>query len=270
MINRSDNQKIEKLYTLIYEQRTKYNPDRIPRGTKPAYSGPGGKKLKIATTIAFRSHEAIPEDKAEEYTQHSEERKRVAGRNEISRLVKPIEEKYLRQWAEAQNLITPYEDFEKKWTTQGKLGEAEHKVYFDESSQKWIKVNNLSYHSSYLDYFYRLALHNTMFPEAYITFIGFVEDDGELLPLVSQTHVPSQRGATPQEVEIHMKNLGYENIPNTHDYINKSTGIRVEDLHDENVLIGPGDMLYVVDPVIFLDENGKKQRLDANEPLEFE
>lgn len=269
MSRESDNRQLEKLYTLIYEQRTQYNPDRIPRGAKPAYAGPGGKKLKIATTIAFRSHEAIPADKAEEFA-NRQGKERVAGRNVIAKTVKPIEEKYLRQWAEAQNLITPYKEFETNWIAQGKLGEAEHKVFFDEPSQKWIKVNNLGYHSSYLDYFYRLALHNTMFPEAYITFLGFVEDDGELQPLVSQVHVPSKRGATPQEVKKHMKKLGYENIPNTHDYINKVTGIRVEDLHDENVLIGPGNMLYVVDPVIFLDEDGKMDRLTANDPLEFE
>lgn len=268
---------MESLYSQITEKNTyeerQYTPDRIPRGAKSAYEGSGGKKLKIATSIAYRVHQAIQKNKESEFSNIPERGKRQEQKFRIGRIVKPLEEKYLRQWAEKQNILMSNEDFNAKWTTRGKISGAENEAYFDEDSQRWFKRNNLSYHTTFLDFFYRIAMHNSSFPEAPVKLEGFVDNEGELQPIISQPHVRAERGATPEEVEKLMTKIGFQKDPDPlkpHDYYNPKTGIKVEDLHDENVLVGEDGLLYVVDPVIYLDDDGKVGRVTSNEPLEFE
>lgn len=258
---------LNELYQFIYERRTSYTPDRLPQGSEQAYAGSGGKILKRATEIALRSHQAIQNNQVEEFADIPDRKQRQEVKNKISKLVKPVEEKYLRLWAEKQNLLKDNAEFERNWNAQGRLGETENSIYFDEKNQKWIKRNNLIYHSSYLDFFYRMALHNEMFPEAPLELLGFVESSEGLLPLISQPHVSAKKGASRDIVVPYMMKLGYENIPKTDDYINRQTGIRVEDLHDENVLVGDDGLLYVIDPVIYLDDEGKMRRLQSGDSL---
>lgn len=259
---------LQELYTFIYERRLDYTPDRLPSGAKQGYEGSGGKKLKRATEIAYRSHQAIPKNQAEEFAHHPDRKQRRIGKNNISKLVKPIEEKYLREWAQKHNLILDNNEFTKKWMQQGRMGETENEIYFDVPTQRWFKRNNLIYHSNYLEFFYRVALHNEMFPEAPLNFEGFVETDTGLMPVISQPNVTAKQGATREIVIDHMRKLGYENIPNSDDYINREKGVRIEDLHDENVLIGKDGLLYVVDPVIYLDDDGKMNRITSQDSIE--
>lgn len=59
---------LENFLKIIYEKQTQYTPDRIPSGAEQGYSGRGGKKLKAATTVAYRSHESIRDDSIPEFT----------------------------------------------------------------------------------------------------------------------------------------------------------------------------------------------------------
>lgn len=255
-------------FKLIYEGTIPYSPDRIPSGAQSAYSGRGGKKLKIATAIAHRSHEAVRSDSIPEFATEKEYKKKVAGRNLMAKRVKPVEEKNLRLWATQVGLMMDNDEFTRKWVEQGKKGEAENNVYFDEESQRWWKRNNLSYHSTYLEFFHRLSLQNMLFPEARYSLEGFVENDGELQPIISQPHVKASKGASPVDVEKLMNRLGYQKMPGTeHDYYNREKGIKVEDMHDENVLQDDEGNLFVVDPVIYLDDEGKMHRISSKDPL---
>ena len=274
---KGDQLMIESLYTQIteknnYEKRI-YSPDKIPRGTKSAYTGSGGKKLKIATNLAYRVHQSIQKNQEAEFSDIPERGKRQDQRFRIGQLIKPKEEKYLRQWAEAQNILMDNDDFNSKWKSRGKVAGAENDAYFDEETQRWFKRNDLSYHNTFLDFFYRIALHNTNFPEAPVQLEGFVDNGGVLQPVISQPHVRAERGATPEEVEELMTKLGYQKGSDPlrpHDYYNPKTGVKVEDLHDENVLVDKDGMLYVVDPVMYLDDEGKVGRITSDDPLEFE
>jgi len=80
--------------------------------------------------------------------------------------------------------------------------------------------------------------------------------------------VEAVRGASRDEVKAHMEAIGFQHIANTDDYHNPISGIRVEDLHDENVLVSAEGDLYIVDPVVYLDDEGKRHRLAANEELD--
>jgi len=255
---------------LFYERKehTPYTPDRIPHGTERAYSGRGGKKLKVATAVAYRIHEAIRDDSIPEYTSEKEYSKKAANRNIMSKRVKPVEAKNLKSWAEQVGLLMDNNEFERKWREQGEKSGAENSVYFDEESQRWFKRNTLTYHTTYLEFFYRLAMHNSMFPESPYSLEGFVINDGDLEPVISQPHVKASRGANEVEVEEFMNKLGYTKIPGTdHDYINKEKGVKLEDMHDENILMDDDGNIYVVDPVIYLDDEGKKKRITSKDPL---
>jgi hypothetical protein len=268
MFKQKDLINLENFLRIIYEQYEKYTPDRIPSGAEQGYSGRGGKKLKVATAVAYRSHESIRDDSIPEFAAEKDYKKKVAARNLMSKRVKPVEEKWLHHWAEQVGLMMDNKEFDRKWKQQGEKGEAENNVYFDEESQRWFKRNNLSYHTTYLEFFYRLALHNSAFPEAPYALEGFVMNHGELQPVISQPHVRATKGASPVDVEQLMNNLGYSKIPGTqHDYINQEKGIRVEDMHDENVLMDDDGNIFVVDPVIYLDDEGKKHRITSSDPL---
>lgn len=252
---------------LIYEKQ-QYTPDRIPSGTESAYSGRGGKKLKIATAVAYRSHESVRQDSLPEYASEKEYSKKAAGRNLVSKSVKPIEAKNLKYWAEQVGLLMDNDEFEREWIAQGRKDGAENSVYFDEESQRWFKRNSLSYHTTYLEFFYRLSMHNVMFPETSYSLEGFVINDGDLQPIISQPHVKASRGANPVEVEEFMNSLGYTKIAGTeHDYINKEKGVKLEDMHDENILMDDNGNVFVVDPVIYLDDDGKQKRITSKDPL---
>ena len=259
------------LFRKIFYERNEqipYSPDRIPSGAERAYTGRGGKKLKVATAVAYRSHEAIRDDSLSEYTSEKEYSKKAANRNLMSQRVKPVEEKSLRKWAEQVGLLMDNNEFERKWREQGEKAGAENSVYFDEESQRWFKRNTLTYHTTYLEFFYRLAMHNVMFPETSYALEGFVINDGELQPVISQPNVKASRGASAIEVEEFMNKLGYTKIQGTdHDYINKDKGIKLEDMHDENILVDDDGNVHVVDPVIYLDDEGKKKRITSKDPL---
>ena len=125
-----------------------------------------------------------------------------------------------------------------------------------------VQTNNMFLHSTYLEFFHRLAMHNYLFPEAPVKLEGFVVNEDELMPVFSQPHVEADRGATLEEVVKYMSKLGFKQKRGP-DFYNPDTGVIVEDLHDENVLVSPEGHLYIVDPIIYLDEQGKSHRLAA-------
>jgi len=261
-------------YFINESKNNKYRFDRIPRGSQSVYDGEGGALLKEATTVAERSHEAIYADQ-EEWTEIKDPARRRAARNKYSNKVRPHEEVELYKWANSKGHLLSNEEFTEQWIRDGKKGEGENEVYFDEDEQAWYKRNDLGYHSTYLEFFHRMAMHNHLFPDTAVTLIGFVVakslTDGhvQLQPVFKQGDVVADRGATPSEVKKHMKVLGYTKITGAeHDYINDEAGIVVEDLHDENVLVAPDGDLYIVDPVVYLTDDGKRHRLEAYSELD--
>lgn len=237
----------------------KYAADRRPYRPEQAYAVLGeGTTIKEAAGICERSHGAISSAQTRECAGIPSQAQRKAARNALSKVVFPVEEEALLRWAKECSLLLSLKAFYKNWVVGGKASGAEHDLYFDERYGKWYKKNNLSYHSSYLDYFNRLALHNMLFPEAPLELLGFVYDEDslwrKLQPAVSQRHVIMEGGiVSDEEMCDYMTTIGYHRIPGTdHDYYSPETGVRVEDLHDENVLRSGGE-LFVIDPVIYLD-----------------
>jgi hypothetical protein len=76
-------------------------------------------------------------------------------------------------------------------------------------------------HIEYDQFSERVLAHNILFPDTKLDFEGFVEHDDFLWPVVSQSHVSSERGATVQEIKQHMAGLGFRPKNDT-DFINDS------------------------------------------------
>jgi hypothetical protein len=238
-----------------------YNAEQIPRGAREAIAGT---LVEAAESLARRCHDSISENQVPEFAREKIHSKRRSGRFEINRRVRPLEEAALRAWALSSGLFLDEVDFTQKWRNQGKKGETEHQIYFDEESQRWFKRNNLSNHGNWLEYFHRVALHNWLFPEAPLLLEGFMEFEAEFQPVVSQPDVQAERGANAFEVENLMRELGFARVADKtrpFDFLNPSIGVEVNDLHDENVVVTPEGDLIVIDPVPMMDESSKLNRL---------
>jgi len=180
-----------------------------------------------------------------------------SARLEIHRALRTVEEREIRSCL--SDLFIDRSALSQKWLAAGCLGGAEQKVYPEADGLHFIKANNGSYHGHWLQFFDRLHLHRVLFPDTAYEFLGFVDDTDGLAVLIKQPSVRSHIddkynpvGATRDQVECWMKMLGAFRFRND-DYYLPSEDLFVEDLHDENVLVGSdGETLRFIDPVIYL------------------
>jgi len=148
--------------------------------------------------------------------------------------------------------LWPEGEFEGHWRAQGEQQGEEHHVYSTADGKTVIKRNNLKYHASFLEYFERVALHNHLFPQSRLHFLGFDESDWMLKPVTSQWFIEARRGATELEIEEHITKLGFSCSDDKGlNWYSRETGIVVEDLHDQNAVSDEQGRLVVFDPVIY-------------------
>jgi len=238
--------------------RGAYIPERLPPGVGDE-AAKGG--FAAAEEVARRSHGAIPPSEDYEFANQLSEGARRYRRNAINNAARPIEERNLRAWAEETGKMLDDAAFEHNWIAQGQIRGEEHNVYFDSEDGLWKKRNNLSFHGNYLEYFHRLALNNWLFPDSRMHFEGFVDHANHLQPVVSQPDIQVVRGAKPEEVEAHMAKLGFKRIRESNDYVSEAEGVRVEDLHDENVGVDGSGNLAFMDAVPYMDSTSKMRRM---------
>ncbi|WP_257788529.1 hypothetical protein [Spirosoma montaniterrae] len=166
----------------------------------------------------------------------------------------------LYAWAVATNQLFDADDFTRRWFASGCVKGGENQVVY-EGGDFVLKRNNLAFHTSYLEYFERLVLHNWLFPDTEYHFIGLmlvVESDDELpqlRPVVSQKALRAVRGATRDEVAALMAQLGFSRRYEDN-YANADHTLFIEDLHDQNVLVDATGDLLIFDPVIYLTKPG--------------
>ena len=180
--------------------------------------------------------------------------------------------KALRKWAEDCDHVFDGEHFFRLWTAQGKRGGAEHQVYYDPDTGRWIKRLYHSVNSSTLgDYLLRMRLHAVLFPETAYRLEGFTINpkNKDLAPVLSQPHVEvdtTRPLVTKPETDDLMAAMGFAPVRLIHDgvlddgyfaYLHPVTGVLAHDLHDENVVRLPeSDDLAVIDPYISLARRG--------------
>ena len=178
----------------------------------------------------------------------------------------------LRLWAEAHAATFDDATFQARWEAEGRLGGAEHHVYHDEESGRWFKRLYKGINESTLgDYFVRLRLHASLFPETAYRLEGFAiqPKSKALTPIVSQPHVEvdtEQPLVAKAEVATLMAAMGFVSVQLIFDgvvddgdyaYYHADTGVLAHDLHDENVVrMKATGELAVIDPYISLARRG--------------
>ncbi|MES2997680.1 MAG: phosphoribosylformylglycinamidine synthase subunit PurQ [Verrucomicrobiota bacterium] len=178
------------------------------------------------------------------------------GWSKLHRALRTVEEREIRSRLNSEFL--DHGDFENQWLAAGSLGGAEHRVCPALDGRTFIKANDGVYHSHWLQFFERLAYHRLLFPDTAYTFLGFIDGETGINAVVSQPSARAWRdeednpvGATRQQVESYMTSIGAYRYRND-DYYLPAEDILIEDLHDENVLLGTdGETLRFIDPVIY-------------------
>jgi hypothetical protein len=225
-------------------------PEQLPPEAERAL---GEGHLRAAAEIARGVHRASRAAGAKQPTR-GEERAR------LERDLFKHEETALTKWAEQNGLMLDSAEFWCKHKAANdyaaqlggdSIDGMEHSVYPD--GWFWFKANSAEMQRTWLRYFHRLALHQVLFPETGLEFLGFIKSEtGKLYSVTRQPHVHALRGATQNEVETEMKLRGYVRIsdmPDHPDYYNPTAGIMIDDLHDQNVVVLETGELVVIDPI---------------------
>ena len=176
-------------------------------------------------------------------------------RHELHRALRSLEERELR--SRLSGSFANGGEFETKWRERGSLGGAEQKV-FPDGEGRYLKANNGCYHGHWQQFLDRLHYHRILFPDTAYIIEGLAEIGGELTFLLSQPEAHAfiddegnHLGASREQVEDFMKSIGAFRFRND-DYYLPSEDLFIEDLHDENVLLGTdGETLRFIDPVIY-------------------
>lgn len=220
--------------------------ERCPPEILRASLGLGGERAAVVLRGVHRANEKagipVPQTASERHNLH--------------KALRSVEEREIRR--RLSDLFVPAGEFEAAWTKAGNLGGAEQKVFPTPDGSAFVKANNGSYHGHWLQYFDRLHLHRLLFPDTAYQFSGFLDDAGELAVVVRQPTIVAIRdgdgkpvGANREQVEAHMTALGAFRVRND-DYYLPAEDLFIEDLHDENVLVGTdGLTLHFIDPVIY-------------------
>ena len=265
----------------------KYNADVLPDEiSQEARKSSEGRTILSAISVARGSHGAIQEVDAP--AKEGRAQGAYANREaiKIGRKLMPLEGEVLAEWAEQEGLLGSSDDMshflQHAKDKHGEyMGGGETIVSFDEKTQRWTKINTLSHHDTHLDFLYRLAIHNYLFPDVAYRLEGFVwttadyygdavlpftsKGKGSLRPIVSQPHVKQAgKRVTTEEAEKELKEMGGESAGGTADF--RIGDILIDDIsgglgNQANVLRDADGNLHFIDTHLELDRSSKTKRL---------
>lgn len=173
-------------------------------------------------------------------------------RAEFSEQVRPLEEATLKEWSLQHNLWVSEKQLLLRYNDRYIGAGAEQKVYLKEDGLTVVKVNKGRFHGNWLEYFNRLLFHAFLFPATKYTTVGFTEDEGSFAVITEQPFAILNQGASRETVESYLNGHGFTRMKND-DYYSKTMGVKLEDLHDENVFLDEEGNILFIDPVIFFE-----------------
>jgi hypothetical protein len=162
-------------------------------------------------------------------------------------IIKEEQAGFLRAHAQESGLWLTSLSAGTEYLTRG----GESKVYLDPDKLNLIKVNDAIYYATWFEYFTSVVIHNLLFPQTAYSFIGFVEDAGNLCAVLRQPFIEGQQAKLEDINDL----LTFNGFVNTRrqDYLNKEFGLVLEDMHDENVL-SRQNVLFFIDTVFYVVE----------------
>jgi hypothetical protein len=188
----------------------------------------------------------------------------------------PKGEDALREYADEHDLWSDPDAFFEQWQFDGSEAGGEHQVSFPDGPDVVKRTPNPNY-PDWASYFDSLNVHNTLFPEAALTFRKFqnvegsggVDIDGQRWPAglyseVSQPKLEIVRGLTVPETDALMETRGFYQV-RPFQYYNPELKMFMTDLHPGNAVMlkdGKGnEMPYVIDS--YIRPEGEKDARDV-------
>jgi hypothetical protein len=114
---------------------------------------------------------------------------------------------------------------------------AEAKVYYADGNTSVVKERT-SIYSTWQKALDAIVLHNSLFPETFMTVIGFTRDsDGLMRIVLTQPYVNCERLATKEEIDEMVKPKGFRDNWNGQGVNYISDHLALEDMHPANVFI---------------------------------
>lgn len=180
--------------------------------------------------------------------------------------------KELRKWAKEQGAyITPAQlnkAVEKSKLARFPSGN-ESDVYLGSEGRYVYKVSNAGIRFNFKDkannwrrFFQRLVAHNILFDDSRYDVLGFTEKDGGLAIILRQPAVEMVRGLNIDEVYAELEPDGFtqdEQKKWSMAAENAELGVRLEDLHEGNVVLNTEGVAVFIDPVIDFLEGSSLQ-----------
>jgi hypothetical protein len=242
---------LEENTNLQSNEKAETQPDPVPPGSEQER---GGIKQEDAESITRRVQEASPT---------------IKGAQRSEREVKKEQDRELESYARENGSFI--EDVQE--TFGEKLdGGTEQDVYLNKEGDKVIKVNGLANHSSWSEFWDRLNLQNELFPNTGYNLIGFTKVGGRLSAVSEQPYIDGEP-VPRQELIEDLANRGFyqihpEGSPGENQFYNSELGIRLTDVHGENVKKDQDGNIRYIDPMLdredpFVDEESKKHFYEA-------
>jgi hypothetical protein len=163
-------------------------------------------------------------------------------------ILKEKQARFLKLHAEKNECWIPTLWEGSQYLTRG--GESE--IYLAPDHRHVIKINDGVYYATWTEYFNSIVIHNLFFPSAAYELLGFTfGKEGMLCAVLKQPFIEGEQA----DLAIIKDVLTFNGFENTkrQDYFNKEFGLKLEDMHDENV-IAKGDVLFFIDTVFYVME----------------
>ncbi len=183
------------------------------------------------------------------------------------RKIKQNQENELRTYAEQQGLWVG--DVSELTNDPDAKGAESLVMYSNDGKSVEKYTSNKIHHRDWSEFFDRIAIHNTLFPETAYEVVGFGEIKGETVVKLKQPLVHAEREATASEIIQDMENRGFKSL-GLGRFHNKETGVFVGDLFYGNVVVSKRGNLLYIDPVTKLDSDEASVKTTRNKfPLEI-
>jgi hypothetical protein len=228
---------------------------------------PDGKENKVDPEARGAQQEitGISQEDAENVTRGVQEASPTTeGAQRSERQLKKDQDQELEAYAKKTGTFIedPKEAFGEKLA-----GGAEQDVYLSKNGDKVIKVNGLTNHGGWADFWDRLTLQKELFPSTAYKLIGFTKSGGRLSAISEQNRIIGTE-VPRQELIQNLAEKGFyqihpEGSPGQNQFYNPESGVRLSDVHSENVLKDADGNIQYIDPMLdrenpFVDEESQK------------
>jgi len=164
---------------------------------------------------------------------------------ESNAIIKKEQAHFLEAYCDTHSLWLEHPPGEDRYLTRG--GEA--RIYLDNDNRHVIKLNDAIYYATWLEFLNSILLHNLIFTNTSYRLLGFLKQDNILFAALKQVFVIASAQAELYDIKQFLEFNEFENS-RRNDYANRTLGLILEDMHDENVIVN-SETLFFIDSVFY-------------------